>query len=118
MAIRTEQMKEIMDIRFDDPQKEKELCMQMLSESKDRYTEAFGRTYLGDAYHTLGQIDEALFELGRGLKLAEAYGYEELLFVLYNLIGIIYMYRDDEQTALDYFFNGIALSEKVNDKMM
>lgn len=118
MAIRTEQMKEIMDIRFDDPQKEKELCMQMLSESKDRYTEAFGRTYLGDAYHTLGQIDEALFELGRGLKLAEADGYEELLFVLYNLIGIIYMYRDDEQTALDYFFNGIALSEKVNDKMM
>lgn len=118
MAIRTEQMKEILDIRFDDPQKEKELCMQMLSESKDRYTEAFGRTYLGDAYHTLGQIDEALFELGRGLKLAEADGYEELLFVLYNLIGIIYMYRDDEQTALDYFFNGIALSEKVNDKMM
>lgn len=118
MAIRTAQMKEIMDIRFDDPQKEKELCMQMLSESKDRYTEAFGRTYLGDAYHTLGQIDEALFELGRGLKLAEADGYEELLFVLYNLIGIIYMYRDDEQTALDYFFNGIALSEKVNDKMM
>ena len=118
MAIRTEQMKEILDIRFDDPQKEKELCMQMLSESKDRYTEAFGRTYLGDAYHTLGQIDEALFELGRGLKLAEADGYEELLFVLYNLIGIIYMYRDDEQTALDYLFNGIELSEKVNDKMM
>lgn len=118
MAIRTEQMKEILDIRFDDPQKEKELCIQMLSESKDRYTEAFGRTYLGDAYHTLGQIDEALRELGRGLKLAEADGYEELLFVLYNLIGIIYMYRDDEQSALDYFFNGIALSEKVNDKMM
>lgn len=118
MVIRTEQMKEILDIRFDDPQKEKELCMQMLSECKDRYTEAFGRTYLGDAYHTLGQIDEALLELGRGLKLAEADGYEELLFVLYNLIGIIYMYRDDEQTALDYFFNGIALSEKVNDKMM
>ncbi len=118
MAIRTEQMKEILDIRFDDPQKEKELCMQMLSDSKDRYTEAFGRTYLGDAYHTLGQVDAALCELRRGLELAEADGYEELLFVLYNLIGIIYMYRDDEQTALDYFFNGIALSEKVNDKMM
>lgn len=118
MAIRTEQMKEILDIRFDDPQKEKELCMQMLSESNDRYMEAFGRTYLGDAYHTLGQVDAALCELRRGLELAEADGYDELLFVLYNLIGIIYMYRDDEQSALDYFFNGIALSEKVNDKMM
>ena len=85
MAIRTEQMKEILDIRFDDPQKEKELCVQMLSESKDRYTEAFGRTYLGDAYHTLGQIDEALFELRRGLELSEAEGYEDLLFILYNL---------------------------------
>ena len=118
MAIRTEQMKEILDIRFDDPQKEKELCMQMLSKSDDRYMEAFARTYLGDAYHSLGRIDEALLELGRGLKLAEAEEYEDLLFVLYNLIGIIYMYNDDEQSALDYFFNGIALSEKMNDKMM
>lgn len=118
MAIRTEQMKEILDIRFDDPQKEKELCMQMLSESKDRYTEAFGRTYLGDAYLALGQVDEALCELRRGLELSEAEGYEDLLFILYNLIGIIYMYRDDEQSALDYFFNGIELSEKMNDKMM
>ena len=118
MAIRTEQMKEILDIRFDDPQKEKKLCVQLLSESKDRYTEAFGRTYLGDAYHTLGQIDEALCELRRGLELAEADGYDDLLFILYNLIGIIYMYRDDEQSALDYFFNGIELAEKMNDKMM
>ena len=118
MAIRTEQMKEILDIRFDDPQKEKELCMQMLSESNDRYMEAFGRTYLGDAYHTLGQVDAALCELRRGLELAEADGYDDLLFVLYNLIGIIYMYRDDEQSALDYFFNGIELSEKMNDMMM
>ena len=118
MAIRTEQMKEILDIRFDDPQKEKELCMQMLSKSDDRYMEAFARTYLGDAYHSLGRIDEALLELGRGLKLAEAEEYEDLLFVLYNLIGIIHMYNDDEQSALDYFFNGIALSEKMNDKMM
>ena len=118
MAIRTEQMKKILDIRFDDPQKEKELCMQLLSESKDRYTEAFGRTYLGDAYLALGQVDEALCELRRGLELSEADGYEDLLFILYNLIGIIYMYHDDEQSALDYFFNGIELSEKMNDKMM
>ena len=91
MAIRTEQMKEILDIRFDDPQKEKELCMQLLSESKDRYTEAFGRTYLGDAYLALGQVDEALCELRRGLELSEAERYEDLLFILYNLIGIIYL---------------------------
>ena len=118
MARRTERMKEILDIRFDDPEKEKELCMQMLSDSTDRYTEAFGRTYLGDAYHTIGQIDQALLELGKALELSEADGYDDLLFVLYNLIGIIYMYNDDEQSALDYFFNGIELSEKVDDKMM
>lgn len=118
MAIRTERMKEILDIRFDDPQKEKELCLQMLSEECDRYTQAFGRTYLGDAYHTIGQIDQALLELSKALELSEADGYDDLLFVLYNLIGIIYMYNDDEQSALDYFFNGIELSEKVDDKMM
>ncbi len=111
-------MKEILDIRLDDPEKEKELCIQMLSGECDTYTEAFGRTYLGDAYHTFGQVDQALIELSRALQLSEAEGYDDLLFVLYNLIGIIYMYNDDEQSALDYFFNGIALAEKMNDKMM
>ncbi len=118
MAVRTERMKEILDIRFEDPEKEKELCIQMLSEKYDRYTEAFARTYLGDACHTLGQIDQALIELSKALDISETDEYEDLLFILYNLIGIIYMYNDDEQSALDYFFNGIALAEKMNDEMM
>ena len=118
MAIRTERMKEILDIRLNDPEKEKELCMQMLSGECDTYTEAFGRTYLGDAYHTFGQVDYALPEYNRALKLSEDEGYDDLLSVLYNSLGIIYMYNDDEQSALDYFFDGIRLAEKMDDKMM
>ena len=118
MAVRTEQMKEILDIRFDDPEKEKQLCIQMLSGKCDKYTEAFGRTYLGDAYHTFGQVDYALPEYEKALALAEDGEYEDLLSVLYNSLGIIYMYSDDEQSALDYFFDGIRLAEKMDDKMM
>lgn len=118
MAIRTEQMKEILDVRFDDPKKEKELCIKMLSDSRDDYSKAFGWTYLGDACHTLGQIDNALLEFGKALEISEKNGYDDLLFVLYNMIGIIYMYNDNEQSALDYFFNGISLAEKMHDTMM
>lgn len=118
MAVRTEQMKKILEIRREDPEKEKELCMQMLAECEDKYMEAFGRTYLGDAYHTLGKIEHALPEYSRALELAGENDYDDLLSVLYNSIGIVYMYNDDEQSALDYFFNGIRLAEKLNDRMM
>lgn len=118
MAVRTEQMKKILEIRREDPKKEKELCIQMLTECEDKYMEAFGRTYLGDAYHTLGKIEHALPEYSRALELARENDYDDLLSVLYNSIGIVYMYNDDEQSALDYFFNGIRLAEKLNDRMM
>lgn len=118
MAVRTEKMKKILEIRREDPEKEKELCMQMLAECEDKYMEAFGRTYLGDAYHTLGKIEHALPEYSRALELAGENDYDDLLSVLYNSIGIVYMYNDDEQSALDYFFNGIRLAEKLNDRMM
>ena len=116
MVVRTEKMKKILEIRREDPEKEKELCMQMLAECEDKYMEAFGRTYLGDAYHTLGKIEHALPEYSRALELAGENDYDDLLSVLYNSIGIVYMYNDDEQSALDYFFNGIRLAEKLNDK--
>lgn len=118
MAIRTNQMKEILKIRRTNPEKEKKLCIQMLYECENKYVEAFARTYLGDAYHTLGKIDHALPEYKRAAAIAEENNYDDLLSVLYNLIGIIYMYNDDEQGALDYFFQGIRLAEKLKDKMM
>lgn len=118
MAARTEQMKKILEIRREDPEKEKELCMQMLTGCEDKYTEAFGRTYLGDAYHTMGQIEHALPEYKKALELAGENAYDDLLSMLYNSVGVVYMYNDDEQSALDYFFSGIELAEKLNDKMM
>lgn len=118
MAVRTNLMKKILDIRLDDPVKEKELCIQLLENCGNPYTEAFGRTYLGDAYHTFGQIDNALSEYKRALVIAEEKEYDDLLSVLYNSIGVLYMYNDDEQSALDYFFDGMELAKKINDKMM
>lgn len=118
MAILTECMKKILDVRYEDLEMEKNLCMQLLSQCEDKYMEAFGRTYLGDAYHALGQIDDALPEYSRALELAEENDYEDLLSVLYNSAGAIYMYNDDEQSALDYFFDGIRLAEKQENKML
>ena len=118
MAIQTESMKKILDVRHENPEMEKILCMQLLSQCEDKYMEAFGRTYLGDAYHALGQVDHALPEYSRALELAEENGYDDLLSVLYTSVGVIYMYHDDEQSALDYFFEGIRLAEKQENKML
>ena len=53
-------MDEILNIRYKSPEKERELCFELLSQSDDDYSKAFARTYLADALHSLGLLESAI----------------------------------------------------------
>lgn len=118
MFAKEEIMSEILNIRYESPKQERILCSKLLANADDDYTKAFARTYLGDAFHSLGLLDNALRECQMALELSEKNGYEKLSLTLYNILGIIYTYVEDEQGALDCFFKGIALAKKVEEHMM
>lgn len=111
-------MRQILNVRHESPEQERELCFTLLSQCKDYYEEAFARTYLADALSSMGLFDSAIQECKKALDITLKNNYEELSLTLYNLIGIIYTYTDDEQGALDYYFKGIKLATKRNDDMM
>ena len=111
-------MDEILNIRYKSPEKERELCFELLSQSDDDYSKAFARTYLADALHSLGLLESAIGECQMALEITEKNQYEKLSLTLYNLAGIIYTHIEDEQGALDYYFKGINLAKKIQDYMM
>ena len=118
MLTQNEIMKQILTVRHESPEQERELCFTLLSQCEDRYEEAFARTYLADALSSMGLLDSAIQECKKALDITLRNNYEELSLTLYNLIGIIYTYTDDEQGALDYYFKGIKLATRMNDNMM
>ena len=118
MLTQNEIMKQILTVRHESPEQERELCFTLLSQCEDRYEEAFARTYLADALSSMGLLDSAIQECKKALDITLRNTYEELSLTLYNLIGIIYTYTDDEQGALDYYFKGIKLATRMNDNMM
>ncbi len=118
MLTQNEIMKQILTVRHESPEQERELCFTLLSQCEDHYEEAFARTYLADALSSMGLLDSAVQECKKALDITLRNNYEELSLTLYNLIGIIYTYTDDEQGALDYYFKGIKLATRMNDNMM
>ena len=50
MLTQNEIMKQILTVRHESPEQERELCFTLLSQCEDRYEEAFARTYLADAF--------------------------------------------------------------------
>ena len=118
MLTQNEIMKQILTVRHESPEQERELCFTLLSQCEDHYEEAFARTYLADALSSMGLLDSAIQECKKALDITLRNNYEELSLTLYNLIGIIYTHTDDEQGALDYYFKGIKLATRMNDNMM
>lgn len=118
MLTKKDIMDEILNIRYKLPEKERELCFELLSQSEDDYSKAFARTYLADALHSLGLLESAIRECQMALEITEKNQYEKLSLTLYNLVGIIYTHIEDEQGALDYYFKGINLAKKIQDYMM
>lgn len=54
MLTQNEIMKQILTVRHESPEQERELCFTLLSQCEDRYEEAFARTYLADALSSMG----------------------------------------------------------------
>lgn len=50
------------------------------------------------------------------LHIAEHLENDSLLAVCYNLIGLYFFNKGDNNTSLEYLFKGIPFAEKVNDK--
>ena len=111
-------MNQILEIRHQDPEEEKNLCLKLLEEDNTLYAKAFAHTYLADAFHSMGILDKAMEEYHTAAELIEKGNYERLSLTLYNLGGVIYLTLDDEQGALDCFFKEIEIAERMDDYMM
>ena len=80
-----------------------------------------------EQFDLLNKINEAFFEDGdanldsssiyRMLLIAQRLNNDSLLAISYNTIGNIYFFNTgDYSKALEYFFKGVPLAEKINDK--
>lgn len=110
-------MDQILEVRHSSPEAERDLCLKLLEE-KSEYSTAFARTYLADAYHSMGMLDKAMSEYHKAMPLAQKNHYESLSLTLHNLAGVIYIDLDDEQGALDSFFKEIEIAERRDNYMM
>lgn len=111
-------MDEILEVRHQSPQKERDLCLKLLEIDQEEYTRAFAHTYLADAFHSMGMLDKAMNEYHAAMELIGKNEYERLSLTLHNLAGVIYIGMDDEQGALDCFFKEIEIAERMEDYMM
>lgn len=80
-----------------------------------------------EQFDLLNKINEAFFENGdvnldsasiyRMLLIAQRLNNDSLLAISYNTIGNIYFFNTgDYSKALEYFFKGVPLAERANDK--
>ena len=114
-------MTEILEVRYSDLEKEKELCYQLLESCKSEqynYGRAFANVYLFDSLLALGEYSSSSRYLSQALYLCKENQYEDLLIVLSNLAGLYYLKLNDEQTAVEYFLEGLELAERMGDYEM
>lgn len=80
-----------------------------------------------EQFDLLNKINESFFEDGdanldsasiyRMLLIAQRLNNDSLLAISYNTIGNIYFFNTgDYSKALEYFFKGVPLAERINDK--
>lgn len=111
-------MNQILEVRHQSPEKERDLCLKLLEMNETEYARAFAHTYLADAFHSMGMLDKAMDEYHAAMDLMGKKEYDKLFLTLYNLAGVIYIGQDDEQGALDCFFKEIEIAEQMEDYMM
>lgn len=115
-------MDEILKVRYSDPEQEKSLCLDLLEWEKknnDNYTRAFAYTYLGDYYLSLNSSDrdECVSYLMKAREISSDNDYYDLLVRIYNSLGLYYNSIADDQSAIEYYIEGIAISRKIEDKI-
>ena len=111
-------MDRILEVRYQSPEEEINLCRKLLKTDESEYSRAFAHTYLADAFHSMGMLEKAMDEYHQAMELIEKSKFDKLSLTLYNLAGIIYIELDDEQGALDCFFKEIEIADHMEDHMM
>ena len=111
-------MDQILEVRHQSPEEERDLCLKLLEADETEYARAFAHTYLADAYHSMGLLTRAMEQYHTAMELIEKNNFEKLSLTLYNLAGVIYIGLDDEQGALDCFFKEVEIAEQMEDYMM
>lgn len=118
---RADLMDKIIDIRYVDLMQERDYCEQLLELSEmesDTYGIAFASVYLLDSYLALGEFRKCSQPLIRGRFLCEKHGYTTLHLVLCNCAGLYYLKLNDEQTALQYYLDGLRIAREKKDYVM
>ena len=111
-----ELMRQILEVRYTDLEEERRLCKKLLEIAQpegDTYESAFANVYLVDSSLALGDYAACDFYLMRAEFLCRDYGYDELLMVLCNFAGLYFLKLSDEQTALQYYLEGLRLARKL-----
>ncbi|MGX8833457.1 diguanylate cyclase domain-containing protein [Amedibacillus sp. YH-ame6] len=108
----------VLNVRFTDLEKEKACCLELLELSKQHsygYATAFAYTYLGDYY--LAQNDAMLSGqyLYDAKQLCSKTLYPALYMKVCHLLGFYYHLINDEQNALQFYMESIALAEELKD---
>lgn len=111
-------MDQILEVRHQSPEEERDLCLKLLEADGTEYSRAFAHTYLADAYHSMGLLTRAMEQYHTAMDLIGKNNFEKLSLTLYNLAGVIYIGLDDEQGALDCFFKEVEIAEQMEDYMM
>ncbi len=113
---KAELMKQIVEVRYTDLEEEKRLCKELLSiaePEQDTYACAFANVYLLDSFLALGDYANCDFYLTRASFLCKEHGYDELFLTLCNCAGLYYQKLNDEQTALQYYLDGLRLAKPL-----
>lgn len=116
------QMSELMDsilqVRFSDLELERQNCLELLKLAElsgSTYAKAFTYTYLGDYYLAQSDAEHSGEYLHWARELCTEHDYEALYMRACHLSGFYYHIIYDEQNALQYYMEALALGEKFDD---
>jgi CHAT domain-containing protein/Tfp pilus assembly protein PilF len=96
--------------------KKYEEALQLWSAVGDRDGEAAALTYIGSAYHSLGEKRKALDYYNQALPLQRAVGARYGEAITLNSIGSVYKSLGEYQQALDFYNQALPLQRAIGDR--
>ena len=70
---------------------------------------------LGIAYYNVDDYNKALDSYFKALRIAERYGYPDVVLLCYNAIGVVNKALGNYDVAIKYYLQSLALGEKLHD---
>jgi tetratricopeptide (TPR) repeat protein len=93
-----------------------EEALKIAKEIKDTSRILLCIEYKGGIIEDLGQNQEAINVLSKGLSLAQKYGNKEILSDYYLKVGWLYEFTADYDMALDFFKKRLQIKKDLKDK--